>query len=389
MHRLEGALQHYAWGSTHAIPELLGLPADQGPVAELWLGAHRAAPSTVAGRSLADIVAERPAQVGEASVRRFGPVLPYLLKVLAAERSLSLQAHPTREQAEEGFAREQAAGLALDARERSYQDAWPKPEALCALGGFDALHGFADPARTAEHFARLGLPAVDDLVRPLTATGGAAGLREVFVASCELAEERRDVVDRIAAAAWAADWRTSGDADFGLFCRTAIELAAQHPGDPGVIAALLMNRVRLEPGEGIYLPAGTLHAYLRGVGVEVMASSDNVLRGGLTPKYVDVAELVRILDFSPSTPRPVEVVEHQPGVFGYLTPAPEFALWRVEADGSVELPAGDRGRIVLVTHGSVAADGGRLERGQAAWVEAGESLVVTGSAQLFVAAPGV
>lgn len=383
MRRLEGTVQHYAWGSEDSLPRLLGREPDGQPWAELWLGAHPSAPSSVDGTSLADVVTADPPSVGERSVADFGPVLPYLLKVLTAARPLSLQAHPSRAQAEAGFAREEAAGLPLDASDRSYKDPWPKPELIVALGEFDALCGFADPAGTAERFARLGVPALDALVAPLTAVGGAAGLREVFVACCELPPGRRDLVGEVVSAA-------AAEADRSAWCRTAVELGAAFPDDPGVLAALLMNRVRLAEHEALYLDAGVLHGYLRGDGIEVMASSDNVLRGGLTAKHVDVPELVSVLDFTPTTPSLVPVVEEPAGVFRYETPAPEFALWRLEVDdGPVALPAADRGRIALVVSGSVRLGELDLGRGQSAWVEAGEDITAAGAGRVFLAAPGV
>jgi len=380
MRRLEGTVQHYAWGSDTSLPRLLGREPDGEPWAELWLGAHPSAPSTVDGRSLLDLLAADPAAVGADSVRAFGPVLPYLLKVLTAARPLSLQAHPTRAQAEGGFAREEAAGIPLDAPERSYKDAWPKPELIVALGEFDALLGFADPAVTATEFARLGVPALDGLVAPLTTTGGADGLRAVFVGCCELTD--RSLVEEVVAAA-------AADADRSTWCRTAVELGEAYPGDPGVLAALLMNRVTLAEHEALYLGAGVLHAYLHGDGIEVMASSDNVLRGGMTPKHVDVPELVTVVDFTPSPPSLVPVVEESLGVFRYETPAPEFALWRLEVDGTLALPAGDRGRIALATAGGVRLGELDLAQGQSAWIEASEDVTASGAGRLFLAAPGV
>jgi len=362
-----------------------------------------------------------PSVLGEESVQRFGPQLPYLMKILAADRALSLQAHPTRAQAEAGFAAEEAAGVSRTDPARNYKDAWPKPEILCALGDFEALYGFADPAVVAEHFMRLGVVELTDLVAPLTTPGGAAGIEQVFLTLCGLPESERGVVERVAAAAQ----DVTEDGPYGTWCRTAVELAEQYPGDPGVIAALLMNRMSLVAGEAIYLPAGNLHAYLRGVGVELMANSDNVLRGGLTPKHVDVTELGRVLDFSPVGPAVVPTELEVPGVVRYVTPAPEFRLWRIELDsaGTVAVPASRYGRIVLGIGGEAAltAHDGRaseasvsrpasasrpasvsrpasasrppgrltLASGQAAWIPAGEEVTVSGQGLAFVAAPGL
>jgi len=388
--RLTGTVQHYPWGSTTAIPALLGVPEDGQPWAELWLGAHTSAPARVGDHDLDARVAGSPGVVGDAAVERFGPRLPYLMKVLAAAEPLSLQAHPTRAQAEAGFAREEAAGIPVTAPHRNYSDDWPKPEALCALDEMEALYGFADPMVVADRFAALGVPEIDVLVAPLRDPGGPDGLREVFLGLCALPEERRGIITTVVTAAAALLERSDLDPGLTTFCRTAVELASRRPDDPGVVAALLMNRIRLSPGETIYLAAGNLHAYLRGTGVEIMANSDNVLRGGLTGKHVDVAELGRVLDFSPVEPQFVPVVEDAPGVLRFDTPAPEFRMWRIDAtERPVELPATPYGRILLVTGGRVTVDDTTLARGESGWLTAGEGASAAGRGTMFLAAPGL
>ncbi|HIT75098.1 MAG TPA: mannose-6-phosphate isomerase, class I [Candidatus Avipropionibacterium avicola] len=391
MERLTGPVQHYAWGSTTAIPDLVGAVPDGQPWAELWLGAHPSAPARIGDTGLDALVAADPGIVGTASVDRFGPRLPYLMKLLAAARPLSLQAHPSRARAESGFAAEEAAGVPRDDAERNYRDDWPKPEVLCALGDFEALYGFADPSMVADHLARLGISELDALVEPLRRPGGAEGIRTVFLRLCRLDGPERDLVERVAAAA--ADG-VGEPTPYGLFCRTAVELAEAYPRDPGVLAALLMNRMSLRAGEAIYLPAGNLHAYLRGLGVEIMANSDNVLRGGLTAKHVDVDELTEVLDFSPVRPRVVVPQEEEPGVFVHPTPAPEFRLWRLEVSHPIAVPATPYGRILVVTSGAVRAGDLVLEQGQSAWAPAGEAVTLIGEGQdgqgqVFVGAPGV
>lgn len=399
MDLITGFVQDYAWGSTTAIPEFLGQMPDGRPQAELWLGAHQKAPSLVDEDPLIDRIAADPAGVvGTASVAEFGPRLPYLLKVLAAAQPLSLQAHPTRAEAEAGFAREEAAGVDGSAPDRLYKDDWPKPEMLVALGDVEALCGFAEPDLTYALFSELGVTAATELMAPLQ-NGGPEALAEVFGRILRLGEDEREVVAQVVTAA--AELLETGeeDADAALrrFARTAVELDEFYPGDPGVLAALLMNRVAFGGFEGLFLPAGNLHAYLHGTGVEIMANSDNVMRGGLTPKHVDVDELLSILDFTPGAPDLVTVVAEAPFVWRYDTPAPEFALWRVEgagADGSaVEVPGTDSGRIVLVVEGAVTiADGvgtQQLSRGAAVFGYPGETLSVTGRGIVVVAAPGV
>jgi mannose-6-phosphate isomerase len=391
MERLIGTVQAYAWGSTSAIPELLGTEPTGEPQAELWLGAHPLAPSRVGDRTLDQVIEADPVTtLGARSVASFGPRLPFLLKVLAAARPLSLQAHPSRAQAEVGFAREQAAGIPSDSPQRMYRDDWPKPEVLCALFESEALCGFRDPDETFALFDRLGVASVTDLVAPLndSRTPPDERLATVFGRLLQLSADERRIVDSVAAAASRAE-RTG---TFGEFVHTAVQLHEFYPGDPGVLAALLMNRVVLHRYDAVYLAAGNLHAYLRGGGVEIMANSDNVMRGGLTPKHIDVDELLSIVDFQPGFPGFVHPVEDAPGIWRYPTPAPEFALWRVDISGEAAAP-GDGARVLLVTEGSLrlTSDGQTLDlaRGQAAFLAASESVLVSGTGTAFVGAPGL
>ncbi|HEY5788144.1 MAG TPA: mannose-6-phosphate isomerase, class I [Microlunatus sp.] len=396
MDPLTGSVQHYAWGSTTALPEFLGVEPDGRPQAELWLGAHHSAPSRVGDQSLADVIAaDSDGVVGEAAVGEFGAQLPYLLKVLAAAQPLSLQAHPSRAGAEAGFAREEESGLDRGAPTRLYRDDWPKPEMFVALGDVEALCGFREPDETYALFARLGVPAATDLVAPLRG-GGPDQLAVVFARVLGLTDGERAVVAQVvtASAELVEGGDAAADADLARFARTAVELDEHFPGDPGVLAALLMNRMGFGRFQGLFLPAGNLHAYLQGIGVEIMANSDNVMRGGLTPKHVDVSELLAILDFTPGVPPLVDVVAESTGVWRYRTPAPEFALWRVEADpAGVRLPAAESGRVVLVVEGAVEIGDGTvtrpLARGAAVYGYPGEELTVTGDGIVMMAAPGI
>jgi mannose-6-phosphate isomerase len=393
MERLTGVIQPYAWGSRTAIPELLGVEATGEPQAELWLGAHPLAPSTVDGEPLDKLVAQDPVGVvGRASVEAFGPRLPFLLKIIAAAQPLSLQAHPSREQAEAGYAREEAAGVPRDAPHRTYRDGWPKPELLCAFVETEALCGFREPAETYQMFERLAVRTALELVAPLADAGVLAEerLRVVFSRLLRLAPAERSMISEIALA---AEEVQEPDA-VASFARTARELNAYYPGDPGILAALLMNRITLQPGDALYMPPGNLHAYLSGGGVEIMANSDNVMRGGLTPKYVNVDELLAILDFTPGLRGLIAPVEESPGAWRYPTPAPEFALWRLEPDaGSVAVPGASSGRVLLVTEGGLTARCATtrlaLGRGEAALLTAGEEAVMSGRGTAFVGGPGI
>lgn len=390
--RLTNAVQPYAWGSHTFIPELLGRrsPSTE-PQAELWLGAHPRGPSLVDGRPLADLVAEAPETVlGAAAVREFGPRLPFLLKVIAADAPLSLQVHPSPEQARAGYADENARGVPVDAQDRNYRDDWPKPELLVALTPFEALCGFRPPREAHRVFAALVArgaetvrPYADDLAT-LDDDAAATGLADLVG---RLLREPGDAAAKLVAEADAACG--SGPPPDGLAedWRLVARLAAAYPDDPGVLVALLLNHVRLAPGEGVYLPAGNMHAYLDGAGVEALASSDNVLRGGLTGKHVDVPELLRVLDASP---RAVEMLRPRPvgGVACYDTDSPYFRLSAVEPAGAeVPLRCGSP-QILLCVAGSVTvrADGDdvRLSRGDSAFVPADTATVsLTGEGQLF------
>lgn len=396
LERMTGTIQPYAWGSVTFIPELLGQQPTGDPQAELWLGAHHSAPAEVGGRPLDQLIEEDPVGVvGQVAVDEFGPQLPFLMKVLAAAKPLSLQAHPSRQQAEAGFAKENEAGLAPDAKVRLYRDDWPKPEALCALMDSEALCGFRDPEDTYELFDRLGSGDAMALVAPLVddKVDAAERIERVFSAILWLTEEQLAMVDEVVAAVEDVS-EVSGDDAFAKFAQTARELGEAYPRDPGVLAALLMNRVALRPYEAIFLPDGNLHAYLYGGGIEIMANSNNVLRGGLTPKHVDVDELLAILDFTPGFAGLVPQIEVAPQVWRYRTAAPEFALWRAEPrDSTVDVPGSAGGRALLVTDGSLTLTSGsgelQLKRGQAAFASAGEVVRATGRGTLFIGGPGL
>ena len=390
MKRLEGKVQPYAWGSTDFIPALLGVEPTGEPQAELWLGAHTSAPALVDGQPLDEVIAADPkGTVGEKSVEHFGPLLPYLLKVLSASKPLSLQAHPTRAQAEAGFGAEQEAGVALDAPTRTYRDDWPKPEMLCALVKTQVLCGFREPAETYALFEALGVPSALELVQPLR-DGGAEGVKQVFRDILRLGEDERAVVGEVVDACGQVD----DQGDLGLLADTAQRLGGAFPDDPGVLGALLMNRVTLEPGQATFLGAGNLHAYLEGSAVEIMANSDNVLRGGLTSKFVNVEELLKILDFTSGFPGFVPCTEGPAGVWSYQPYAEEFALWRLVPEGAaVAVPRTDSARVVLVTEGEfvLESDGERLElkRGQSAFLATDEKVTLEGRGNAFVAGPGI
>jgi mannose-6-phosphate isomerase len=405
---LHGAVRKYAWGSRTAIAEFTGRPSPTvHPEAELWLGAHPGDPArceTDAGEvSLLDMVSADPAgQLGEAIRQRFGDALPFLAKVLAADEPLSLQAHPSAQQADQGFEREERLGIPVSAPNRNYRDRSHKPELIVALGPFEALTGFRPAARSVAFMRALAVADLDPFVALLQGQSDADGLRALFTTWITAPQPDLDVLVP-AVLDGAIGYLRSGATEFQAEAKTVLELGERYPGDAGVLAAMLLNRVSLQAGEAVYLSAGNLHAYLHGVGFEVMANSDNVLRGGLTPKHVDVPELLRVLDFTPTGDATIVARPIGDGLeLVYDTPAPEFAVSVLSIDGAhlgheIDAPAEHDGpQILLCTQGAVEvhakSDTVTLDRGVAAWVAADDGpirLRATEPSKLFRVTSGL
>jgi mannose-6-phosphate isomerase len=377
MIELDGPIRPYAWGSRTFLAELQGrdVPSPT-PEAELWLGAHPDAPAQADGTPLTDVIAADPGgALGDEVIVRFGERLPYLLKILAADDPLSIQVHPDADQARDGFARQAPGGV------RTYTDPYPKPELLVAVTPFEALCGFRDPDQTADHLAGLGVPALDPVVAALRDRSApvAARLRNALTRLLEWpATERAALVDGVVAA---------GDP-------LAVRLAKQYPHDVGVVVALLLNHVRLQPGEAIFMPAGNVHAYLGGAGVEIMGASDNVLRAGLTTKHVDPAELTRIVRYEVLADATFPGIPLGPGLTAWSPPVSEFRLVHAvpEAGAALTLP-GEGPRIVVCLRGEARLRSGsseqRLPAGRAVFVAAGEPPVeVSGPTEVYQASPG-
>ncbi|MGF6883424.1 mannose-6-phosphate isomerase [Nocardia sp. GAS34] len=402
MHELVGALRSYAWGSRTALAQLCGREVPSAhPEAELWFGAHPADPAKVRvdGRfeSLLELVAEDPQRELGAVAPEFGGRLPFLMKILAAEEPLSLQAHPSADQARAGFARENKHQVPLDSPMRNYRDDSHKPELVVALERFEALAGFRDPHRSVALLRALAVPELASYAELLAAQPDSSGLRTLFTTWITLPQAMvATLLPKVLDGC--VRYLSDSHTEFLPEVRTVLELAEAYPGDAGVLAALLLNRITLDPGQGLFLAAGNLHAYLSGIGVEIMANSDNVLRGGLTPKHVDVPELLRVLDFEPlevPVVAPEPVGDHS---YRYRTPAPEFALRRFELEAGAEpvpIPRTGPG-ILLCTAGTVRLLQGRDELlitpGGAAWISAADTNIraqaAEGPAQVFCACVG-
>jgi mannose-6-phosphate isomerase len=351
--RIENDARSYAWGSKTLLRDLRGEPAADYPESEIWFGTHPASPARLAdtGVSLADTV----------------DPLPFLVKLLAAEQPLSIQAHPSRGRAVKQFAAENQRGLALDAPNRNYRDDNHKPELLIALTDFSALCGFRPLQQTVAEVSSLAV--ISSGLRPLVAelaNGYGPALDWVF--------QNPQVVATLDPAHCLSRRRA----------RLTEQLLEQHPGDPGVLVSLFLNLVTLAPGEALYLPAGNLHSYLSGLGLEVMAASDNVLRGGLTTKHIDVAELMAVVDHSVLDDPKQRARELSSGITEIIE-TEDFKVYRLEPSAKnviadIELASE---AIVVCVAGTVSLS---TSLDQPLELRAGQAAYVSAEARLFSAA---
>ena len=397
MYRLTNPTMNYAWGSVDLIPALMGVIPDGRPVAEVWMGAHPASPSSIEvdGSAVeldAFIAADPERALGASAATAPAAHLPFMLKLLAATKALSLQVHPTRVQAAEGYERENAAGIALDDPARNYRDREHKPEMLWALTEFDMMCGFRPVDAIRALLTDLQVPEL----APCVAALGAGEPAEAIEAALTLLltappEHQRVLTTAVVGAALA---HPEPRAEYAL----VRDLAHLYPDDVGIVASLFLNQLRIYPGESVFVGAGLVHSYVRGLGVELMAASDNVLRAGLTPKHVDVPELLHLVDFTPGepqrlTPHPVG------GALTYLPPIEDFALWTyrnesADADAEVAGPvlsAPSAGpRIALCCSGRTTVTRGaeqlELAPGESAFVPASDGPVtITSTGAVAVA----
>lgn len=408
MYRLDNPVRHYAWGSRTHIPKLLGVAPDGEPWAELWIGAHPSAPSRVGDGSLDVLLAEdAESLLGPRLRATFGDRLPFLMKLLAAAEPLSLQVHPTSERARIRHAEQEAAGIPLDAPDRTYPDSSHKPELIYALTRFEGMAGFRDPARTATILRGLRLPWVDEMATaieesatPFQTLRGV--VTEVLALTGQQLSHRLQQLRAAAAAAeldlhaTVAGRRGSVHEDPTAVERESVRVYAattrlvdRYPDDPGVLVTLLLNHVVLAPGEAMFIDAGVIHAYTSGFGVEIMAASDNVLRAGLTPKHIDIAELLEVTNFTPMPP-PLWAADTGHGCTRLAPPVSEFEL----LVHTLEEPAvlGATAQVVLCLEGSVTVttDGAReaLEAGESVFLGAGDGeATLAGTGRVAVGRP--
>lgn len=399
---LENSIQAYAWGSKDGISAFTGIPNTDGkPMAELWMGAHPGAPSkivdtmltgassgSIAITPLGDFIKADPAgSLGKDASSRFDGKLPFLFKVLSAGAPLSIQVHPSRAEAVEGFARENKAGIPLSAGERNYKDDNHKPEIIMAVTPFTAMCGFRKKQEAVNLLELIPGTELAPVVGILAKNGKYTDFCKALL---ELPRNVKDAIIKIAIAK--ADSIEASDMGGTTKRAWALvrKLASFYPTDIGILSPLYLNVIDLVPGQGIYLPAGIMHAYIEGTGLELMANSDNVLRGGLTPKHIDIPELLSILSPEPYMPKIIEP-ENGVGVFSYRTESPEFELSRVDPQaGKAEFrttePAIMIGATGEVTATAASGETFTFVRGKTAFVTAlGETIVFSGTGTAYIA----
>ena len=346
IYRLNNSIQEYAWGSITDIPKLLGIGnPNRTPVAELWMGAHPKAPSLVIKddglQKLSDLIDMYPESIlGAETVEHFGPALPFLFKVLASEKALALQVHPNKEQAEKGFERENVRGIGLNAPHRNYLDRNHKPEMICALEPFWCLAGFRRIDRIVDELESLRLTTIEKEIDLFTRSQSTPELKLLFDSIMLMVDERKrlfvkEVVERAA------------DSNADRY-KWIVELNHQYPGDIGVVAPLFLNLFHLRAGQAVYLGAGLVHAYLRGFGIELMSNSDNVLRGGLSVRHIDIPEFVKILQYNESSVDPITPIEVEKGTDVYMTPTSDFCLSRIRLKKGLHYVSSQRRAVEIL-----------------------------------------
>ena len=391
---LQNTVQFYAWGSTSAIPALLNKNNPSGkPWAELWMGAHPKAPSYVNSggqrQSLIEWIRQYPHDIlGHRISERFHNKLPYLFKVLAAAKPLSIQAHPDRAQAKEGFQRENDQDIPLDAPTRNYKDDNHKPECICALSQFHALCGFRPISEIVGLMTAACPMGLSRQLDRLKTNPDSHGLRKFYtdLMTMDPAKQKRVVAEAI------QNMDKIYDRDAAMWIK---KLSQAYPSDIGILSPVLLNLICLEPGQALFLPAGALHAYLTGLGIELMANSDNVLRGGLTAKHIDVPELLRVVNFEPC---PVDLLETMDcGVTEkvYITPVEEFvlSLISVSAENSYTSSTQRSAEILLCSDGQAAMqdigtqDNLNIKQGDSVLIPAAvKAYKISGNARFYKAA---
>lgn len=384
---LDGKVQHYAWGGFTYIPALLGLPPAEQPSAEYWMGAHQSAPSKIDGQLLNEYIAAQPEEVlGKAAAARFGQ-LPYLFKILDVKDMLSIQVHPTKAEAEKGFARENAAGIPLNASNRNYKDDNHKPEIMVALSEFWLLHGFLPENKLKEVLHTV--PEFKALA-PVFEQEGYFGLykKVMEMPQDEVNTVLRPLAERVLPA-YEAGQLEKKDPAFWAGRAIANDPEGMKRLDRGIFSIYFFNIVYAAPGEAVFQDAGIPHAYLEGQNAELMANSDNVLRGGLTPKHIDVEELLQHTRFEAVHPH---ILKGEPVHNGqeqlYRTPAPDFVISTILLKpGDVYEHTATAPETWIVMDGEAVAKGSAelpLRKGQSVFAAFGERYSITAEKQTVI-----
>jgi len=387
LYLLENTVQKYDWGSPVELPRFLGRDNPSGePWAELWMGAHPKAPSitvdpaTGTKTPLDRLISDDPARtLGPPVAARFGNTLPFLFKILSAAKPLSIQAHPSKRKAEHGFAREEFSGIPINAPERNYKDPNHKPETVVALSRFEGLCGFRPIDEIVDNVKALSPNDWQHFVGRLAHDPGKLEL-SVFFHS--MISQKGDVIVKRLEYSRARSERIVAseppDSPKSALFAWVLRLLDAYPGDVGALAPLILNLFALEPGQALNLSAGQAHAYLRGTAAEIMANSDNVLRGGLTQKHMDVPEFISALSFDSLAINPVEAGEPKDGFCSYHCDVPDYAIAKASVSGRLEtVRRPSVPEILLCTTGALelSSSGGRsipLPRGSSVFVTADE-----------------
>lgn len=391
--KLINKVHKYSWGTKNYIPELLGMDESDEHWAELWMGDHPRGTSMAVldtgDTPLNQIIMKHSEEILGKDTERFGKNLPFLFKVLSAESPLSLQAHPNKLQAEEGFRAENLKEIPIDATNRNYRDNNHKPEIICALTPFTAMCGFRDFNEVVSNFLKLKSNVFTDKIQSSIKEKKNCPLKIFFSALMNLDKNSLgQLIDH--ALIWAAK-------DNSIEAELILRFSKLYKNDPGILSPLFLNVYSLNPGEALYQGSGELHAYVEGTGIELMSNSDNVLRGGLTPKYVDVAELLKVLNFNHSVKNIICPLQTKSGIFEYLTPTDDFVLKYLKVDNNYPVTMNNRNslEILLCTSGDTVLNFNNesiaLCRGDSMFIPASlNSYTLNGQGDIFSAGiPGV
>jgi len=378
IYKLNNQIKNYEWGSSHLIPQFLGMKDyKRMPYAEMWMGTHSGAPSQIES-CLNDVNPNEKKYLKELSGE-----LPFLFKLIAVEKQLSIQAHPNKEQAIEGYRQEEEAGLALNAPMRNYKDKNHKPEILCAISPFTLMAGFREYEQIKNSLNGFALifPQLKEIITSLIKAVNTGSLAVFFRILFNLSNlEREYISDLILEKENFEPGGVISSEQWNLIK----EFAFQYPGDSAILSPLYLNLITLKPGDAIYVPAGILHSYSKGFGVELMAASDNVLRSGLTPKYIDIPQLMGIVNYNPYTPE--IITPDSSSWFCYKTPCREFVLALMSCNGGENVFPAKGPAICIVTEGELDAGGIIIKKGESFFIPVGEeNVVLKGNYSLFTA----